>query len=211
MHRTAFVLVLLVSTVAMLAVVAPGPVIIALLQAEIALPTLVQAHTRLGSAMRAEAMPMSPQSALVSSAPPAGTQTWTEASRADSQQSGQPASSSIDAPLHLSHVLPVLSVQHTCPILDPPVCSTTLTAIRDSHNCVTGYLCAPAAITLAADPSPKKRSTGASCTYNGRTYEPGATIRVPGPWCSGCVVSLLVVVTCTNGQWLTVRGDVMPQ
>src|SRR5262245_46913891 len=47
---------------------------------------LVQAHTMLGSAMRAEAMPMSPQLALVSSVPPAGTQTWTEASRASRVQ-----------------------------------------------------------------------------------------------------------------------------
>ena len=180
--------------------------VIGLLQVAFALPTLIQALTELGSAISVEAKQMSRRSALVSSASPAGTQ------RVNSQQSGQAASPSIDARSHLSHDLPIRSAQRTGPSLEPSASLTMLTVIRDNYNWSTGYLCAPtAATTSTANPSPSKRTTGASCTYNGRTYEPGATIRVPGPWCSGCVVSLLVVVTCTNGQWLTARGAIMPQ
>src|ERR1700694_5908155 len=62
--------------------------------------------------------------------------------------------------------IPSLINTHTCSIINPPACSTTLTVTRDSYNCVIGYSCKAATATESTNPNgtnTNPTNTGASC------------------------------------------------
>ena len=104
----------------------------------------------------------------------------------------------------------VIPTAHTCAVVNPPACSTSLSATRDSYNCVTGYQCAPAATTTTQPVQPTLQSTDGSCVAYNTVYTNGSTI-----WCSikpspvfPCPITELFGPydfsswTCSNSQWV---------
>ena len=93
-----------------------------------------------------------------------------------------------------------ITTPHICAIVNPPSCSTTLTVMRDSYNCVTGYQCATPVTTTTSQPMPTTAS--ASCTYGGTPVQEG-TKAVCGTNGSFAMNARYV---CQSGQWVPEFG-----
>lgn len=166
--------------------------IITLVQTTTILLMLVQVHPELPQAIRDEVLQHSEQAILEAKT------TLLAAAGASTTPSVR-----ILQPSNLPLASPLIDVEHTCPIVNPPGFSTTLTAIRDGYDCVTGFSCAP---SKEAQPTTDTRRT--HCVYNGETFTEGAIRssrqRVD---CSApsqaqiCPLTINITLVCHNGQW----------
>lgn len=103
------------------------------------------------------------------------------------------------------------STTHTCAVVDPPTCPTTLTATYDSYGCVTAYSCTQAETPLPTVTTGQQipvqdtaQTMSHGCWASGKWYPDGARA-----W-SGDLKGKLQAVTgsvmwpyviCTGGIW----------
>lgn len=94
---------------------------------------------------------------------------------------------------------------HTCAVVNPPACSGTLTAIRDSYNCVTRYQCA-----LTTNPAARTNEQSANARLCWSNYDqkwwPEGTRRpmpfAPPGWQQQTGTAFTPAYVCKPGEWI---------